>query len=70
MNINFMGADVEQAVSTTENYPEGVYVQWRDGFWVAVNYSSTDYQLEIPAKAEILIGIATLKPAGVTVWKE
>lgn len=60
----------EQAGITTENYPEGVYVQWRDGFWVAVNYSSTDYQLEIPAKAEILIGNATLKPAGVTVWKE
>lgn len=60
----------EQAGATTENYPEGVYVQWRDGFWVAVNYSSTDYQLEIPAKAEILVGNATLKPAGVAVWKE
>lgn len=60
----------EQAGATTENYPEGVYVQWRDGFWVAVNYSSTDYQLEIPAKAEILVGNTTLKPAGVTVWKE
>lgn len=60
----------EQAGATTENYPEGVYVQWRDGFWVAVNYSSTDYQLQIPAKSEILIGNATVKPAGVTVWKE
>jgi beta-galactosidase len=60
----------EQAGATTENYPEGVYVQWRDGFWVAVNYSSNDYQLVIPAKAEILIGNGTLKPAGVTVWKE
>ncbi|WP_269243153.1 beta-galactosidase [Flavobacterium limnophilum] len=59
----------EEAGATTENYPEGVYVQWRDGFWVAVNYSSTDYQLEIPAKAEVLVGNATLKPAGVTVWK-
>lgn len=60
----------EQAGATTENYPEGVYVQWRDGFWVAVNYSSTDYQLEISAQAEVLVGNATLKPAGVTVWKE
>ena len=60
----------EQAGATTENYPEGVYVQWRDGFWVAVNYSSTNYQLEIPVKGEILIGNATLKPAGVSVWKE
>jgi beta-galactosidase len=60
----------EQAGATTENYPEGVYVQWRDGFWVAVNYSSADYKLDIPSKAEILIGTNTLKPAGVTVWKE
>lgn len=60
----------EQAGAATENYPEGVYVQWRDGFWIAVNYSSTDYQLEIPPKAEILIGNSTLKPTGVTVWKE
>jgi len=60
----------KQAGTTTENYPEGVYVQWRDGFWVAVNYSSTDYQLEIPATADILIGNTTLKPAGVVVWKE
>lgn len=58
------------AGATTENYPEGVYVQWRDGFWVAVNYSSTNYQLEIPTKAQILIGNSILKPAGVTIWKD
>jgi len=54
----------------TTNYPEGVFVNWRDGFWVAVNYSSDDYQLEIPNGATIIIGDKTLKPAGVTVWKE
>ncbi|WNH11510.1 beta-galactosidase [Thalassobellus suaedae] len=55
---------------STENYPEGVYVQWRDGFWVAVNYSSNNYQLEIPKKAKILIGTDIVKPGGVTVWVE
>jgi beta-galactosidase len=54
----------------TTNYPEGVFVNWRDGFWVAINYSSDDYQLEIPEKANIIIGDKTLKPAGVAVWKE
>lgn len=39
-------------------------------FWVAVDYSLTDYQLEISAKADILIGNITLKPVGVVVWKE
>ncbi|WP_338357095.1 beta-galactosidase [Yeosuana marina] len=54
----------------TEDYPEGVYVNWRDGFWVAVNYSSKDYGLNIPQNANILIGSKTLSPGGVTVWKE
>lgn len=53
-----------------ENYPEGVYVQWRDGFWVAVNYSSKEYELELSRKAEILIGTDIVKSGGVTVWTE
>ncbi len=53
-----------------ENYPEGVYVQWRDGFWVGVNYSSNDYELKIPANAKILIGNKLLQSGGVTVWKD
>jgi len=55
---------------TTENYPEGVYVQWRDGFWVAVNYSSKDYELKIPTKANFIIGDIVVKPGGVSVWTE
>jgi len=54
----------------TEDYPEGVYVNWRDGFWVAVNYSSKDYVLNIPQNANLIIGSETLSPGGVTVWKE
>ncbi|MFG6685783.1 beta-galactosidase [Mariniflexile sp. HNIBRBA6329] len=54
----------------TENYPEGVYVTWRDGFWVAVNYSSEAYQLNIPDNHKILIGTKTLASGGVTVWTE
>ncbi|UKM64494.1 beta-galactosidase [Flavobacteriaceae bacterium GSB9] len=55
---------------STENYPQGVYVQWRDGFWVAVNYSSEDYRIEIPENSKILIGTAIVKSGGVTVWIE
>ena len=60
----------EQVGATTENYPEGIYVQWRDGFWVAVNYTSNDYTLNLPANAKIILGEKTLKSPGVTVWKE
>ncbi|HKP14162.1 MAG TPA: beta-galactosidase [Blastocatellia bacterium] len=53
----------------TADYPEGVYVDWRDGFWVAVNYSSRAAQLSLPRGAEILLGSNPLKPADVLIWK-
>jgi beta-galactosidase len=52
-----------------EDYPPGVMVEYRDGFGIAVNYSDRDYSLKIPSNAEILVGSANLKPAGVVVWK-
>jgi beta-galactosidase len=54
---------------TTEDYPPGVYVDWRDGFWVAVNYSSAPVDIAVPRGAELLLGARPLKPAGVLVWR-
>jgi beta-galactosidase len=59
----------QNANIAVDDYPEGVYVQWRDGFWVAVNYSSKDYQLEIPVNSTVILGARILKPGGVTVYK-
>jgi beta-galactosidase len=54
---------------STDDYPEGVYVDWRDGFWVAVNYGSSSSDIALPDGAEVLLGERTLKPAGVLVWR-
>jgi beta-galactosidase len=54
----------------TEDYPEGIYTYWRDGFYFAVNYSSNDYTMNLSANAKILVGEKILKPAEVLVWKE
>jgi beta-galactosidase len=51
-----------------KDYPPGVFVDWRDGFWVGVNYSSDNYKLELPENAKLLIGDAMLNPADVAVW--
>lgn len=59
-----------KAGATTEEYPRGVFVYWRDGFYVAVNYSSDDYTINLPPTAKIHIGAQTLNPAGVLVWSE
>ncbi|WP_198513506.1 beta-galactosidase [Confluentibacter lentus] len=58
------------AGATTEDYPEGVYVYWRDGFNFAVNYSSEAYNVDIPETAKILVGEKILNPADVLVWSE
>jgi beta-galactosidase len=56
---------------TTEQLPEGVVKVWRDGFWIAINYSSKSIDIKIPENANLLIGEhSTLAPAGVVVWKE
>ncbi|MEI6948880.1 beta-galactosidase [Paraflavisolibacter sp. H34] len=52
------------------NLPEGVVVQWTNGFWVGLNYSSQNQALPVPAGAKILIGEKELKPAGVVIWKD
>jgi len=50
--------------------PSGVYVYWRDGFYVALNYSSENYTVKLPDTAKVLIGEKTFKPADVLVWTE
>lgn len=82
-SVTYIGVDTDDALLekevlkkvyknigvSLENYPEGIYVQWRDGFWVAVNYSSENYSLQIPNTATILIGGRVLKSGDVTVWQ-
>jgi beta-galactosidase len=52
------------------NLPEGVLVEWSDGFWIGLNYSSQNQMIPLPASAKILIGQKELKPADVVIWKE
>lgn len=60
----------QRAGVTIEDLPKGVYLEWRDGFMVAVNYSDRPYQVPIPAGKKILIGENPLRSAQVVVWKE
>lgn len=59
----------ESAGISTNEQPEGVMVNWRDGFWVAVNYSSSNVNINIPQDTKIIVGQRELTPAGVVVWK-
>jgi len=58
----------DSAGITTDEQPEGVMVNWRDGFWVAINYSSAKVKINIPTSAKIIFGSRELPVAGVAVW--
>ena len=59
-----------EAKIPVEDYPNGIIIDWRDGFWIAMNYSSEPFEVAIPKDTEILIGQKTLKAADVVVWSE
>ena len=53
-----------------DDLPPGVYIEWRDGFFVAVNYSSSVVPIPVEPGARIFLGANPLRPAEVLVWKE
>lgn len=59
----------EKAGVETEDLPLGVFMEWRDGFMVAVNYTDKPFQVKAAAGKEILTGENPVKPAGALVWK-
>ena len=52
-----------------ENYPQGILVEYRDGYGIAMNYSDQVYEMNLPPNVQILIGSKSIKTAGVLVWK-
>jgi beta-galactosidase len=59
----------ERAGAKPESYPPGVYVEWRDGFFVGVNYSSRPFAVPVPPGARIVLGSNPLRPADVLIWR-
>jgi beta-galactosidase len=60
----------QRAGVAVENLADGFLVDWRDGFWVAANFTEKPQRAPIPKKAKILFGSAEVPTAGVTVWEE
>ncbi|MBS1857005.1 MAG: beta-galactosidase [Acidobacteria bacterium] len=45
-------------------------VDWRDGFWVATNFTSTPQTIPARPGAQVLVGTRTLPPGSAAVWIE
>jgi beta-galactosidase len=52
-----------------EQLDENFLVDWRDGFWVATNFTDKSQVIPAPANASVLIGERQVVPAGVAVWR-
>lgn len=50
--------------------PEGLHIEYRDGFGIAVNYADRAHSLPVPGNAEYIIGGKEIPVAGVSIWKE
>lgn len=49
--------------------PDYVFVEWRAGYWVAVNYTSEKYDLKLIPSQNIIMGEKIISPGNLTVWK-
>jgi beta-galactosidase len=79
IGVDTLGGDLEtdllrgvlQAAGVTcADYDAQLFVDWRDGFWVATNFTSKDQSAPVPASGKLLLGPKSLPPGGVAVWTE
>jgi beta-galactosidase len=61
----FKRADVK-----VEQFDDGFVVDWRDGFWIATNFTEKTQLAPVSGRAKILIGTRDVPVSGVTVWQE
>jgi beta-galactosidase len=52
-----------------EDLPKGVYMEWREGFFVAVNYTDDSFYFPVGEKSRIILGSNPLKSASAIIWQ-
>lgn len=55
---------------SSENLTPYFFKEWRDGFWVAVNYTSDNQDCNPGPNAKFLFGERSVAPGQVAVWQE
>jgi beta-galactosidase len=70
LEAQIVHGEFARAGVAAENFPEGFAVDFRDGLWIATNFTEKSVAAPVPAGAKILLGTASVPIAGVTVWQE
>ena len=53
-----------------ENFAPDFLVDWRDGFWIATNFTERTQTAPVAPGLPLLTGSREVPTAGVTVWQE
>jgi beta-galactosidase len=51
------------------NLPLNLIVDWRDGLWVATNFTDSDQSVPSSASSKFISGSQTIPPGGVAIWQ-
>jgi beta-galactosidase len=49
--------------------PLNLMIDWRDGFWVATNFTDIEQEVPADAQAKFVSGARTIPPGGVAIWR-
>lgn len=60
----------QSAGRAVQDFDNQFFVDWRDGFWVATNFSEKKQGAPVKQGAKILAGGRDVPPGGVTIWIE
>jgi beta-galactosidase len=69
LEAQLVQSEFARAGVATENFPDGFCVDFRDGLWIATNFTENVVPAPVPAGATILVGTASVPIAGVMVWR-
>jgi beta-galactosidase len=61
---------LEHAGAKPARFADGFTVDWRDGLWIATNFTEKTQPAPVPAGTQPVIGTRDVPIAGVTVWQE
>ncbi len=70
MEKDFMRNVYKDAGAEILDLPNYFFVEWRDGFYVAVNYTSNPVNAPLSSNAKIIFGEKLVHPSSVCVWSE
>ncbi len=69
LESDILHAVYTQAGVKPERLAPNFMVDWRDGFWVATNFTSNEQTVPAPADVKILRGTRVLPPGGAAIWQ-